>query len=296
MPQPPIPPPDEPGERDDAALLWGDKPPAAPRVDPDPAPAVEPGESYELGDPDPAPAASRSASAFPLPPDEATARPARRSAAGPREAIDDDDDAVDEVYTRWAEWRPAILRLVGLAVATLVLAYFSLDLGSFAVTAGLLTLGLGIGLVLSYPILVTLEPPLRLTPEQAMRDYYGALEHYAPQYRRMWLLLSRGGRQSSRFASFEGFQRYWESRLAELRGPGRSAWTPLVFEIVEFQSEKSAGRDDVTARYTVRILARGSRAGGPIATLPARTRLVRGPDRQWYLGDGMLPDAPAASA
>ena len=61
-------------------------------------------------------------------------------------------------------------------------------------TTGLILLVGGLGaVVLSYPILITLERPVRITPEQAARDYFGALSHHFPHYRRMWLLLSARG-------------------------------------------------------------------------------------------------------
>ena len=74
-----------------------------------------------------------------------------------------------------------------------------------------------VAVVLSYPILITLERPVRITPEQALRDYYGALSHQLPHFRRMWLLLSTAGRISTAYGSFEGFKAYWKDRLATMR-------------------------------------------------------------------------------
>ena len=93
---------------------------------------------------------------------------------------------------------------------------------------------------LAYPILITLERPVRMTPEQAVRDYYGALSHHMPHFRRMWLLLSKAGRISSAFGSFEGFKNYWKDRLASVREGHAGSLTPLVFDVSEFQAEKSA--------------------------------------------------------
>lgn len=284
MPNPPLPLPEEPGKPDDAALLWRDDPKTN---QPTKTPASirdVPGASYDLIEPKPGEAPSPGRSGPPPAEEDLSSRGSRR------EQDETAGDVVDMIYTRWAEWRPAIFRLVGLALGTLTLAYFSLDLGSFEITAAILLGGMLAGVVLSYPILVTLERPVRFTPEQAVRDYYGSLSHHVPQVRRMWLLLSRGGRQSSRFASLEGFQRYWETRLSELRGNAISAWTPLVFEVIEYDAEKSAERDALTARFSVRISARGQRSDGPLTTIPVKARLLRGPDRQWYLCDGMLPE------
>ncbi len=289
MPNPPLPSPEEPTEPDDAALLWQDESDAKPVDEAPMEPRGAPGESYDLtelasGGEGAAPARRP----VPLPLDDSPGRRGSLDAGG-----GEPEDVVDVIYTRWAEWRATILRLVGVALATLFVAYFSLDLGWFGVTGAVLLIGMAAGLVLSYPMLVTLERPVRFTPEQTLRDYYGSLEHYIPQVRRMWLLLSRDGRQSSRFASFEGYQRYWETRLASLRGANLSAWTPLVFEIVDYEGEKSGDLDALSARFRVRVSARGHRAEGPIATIPVKARLMRGPDRQWYLRDGMLPEVEA---
>ena len=77
-------------------------------------------------------------------------------------------------------------------------------------------------ITLSYPILITLERPVRVTPEQALRDYYAALSHHLPHFRRMWLLLSTAGRISNAYGSFEGFKAYWTDRLRN--PPRRTRW------------------------------------------------------------------------
>ncbi len=51
-------------------------------------------------------------------------------------------------------------------------------------------------LLLCYPLFITMERPIRITPEQAVNDYYAALSHSIPHTRRMWLLLSEEGRYS----------------------------------------------------------------------------------------------------
>ena len=117
----------------------------------------------------------------------------------------------------------------------------------------------GVTLVLlSYPILITLERPVRITPEQAVRDFYSAVSHHLPHYRRMWLLLSDEGRISGSFASLEGFQSYWKQRIEHMRAAGRaSGFTPLKFHVDEFRSERSAGKSEVDASYSVIVSVRG---------------------------------------
>jgi hypothetical protein len=198
-------------------------------------------------------------------------------------------EAVEQVWTRGAEWAGTLLLLVAAGCVSFVLIYglISAEMFSLAFLA-LLASGLVLA-VLSYPILITLERPVRITPEQAVRDFYAALSHHVPHYRRMWLLLSREGRVSGAFASFEGFRSYWKARLAQLRQGRASGWTPLKFQVEDFKAEKSAGKTDIEATYTVKVSVRGRVAEGPVETVRVRTTLVKGPDRMWYLDRGTLP-------
>jgi hypothetical protein len=136
---------------------------------------------------------------------------------------------------------------------------------------------------------------VRITPEQALKDYYNALSHHVPHFRRMWLLLSAAGRVSTAFGSFEGFKGYWNEQLARLRAGHATPLTPLVFEVVNFKSEKSAGKVRIEASFTLNVSVRGRRSAGPIHTIPVTTNLVRGPDNMWYLENGTLPREQATS-
>ena len=99
-----------------------------------------------------------------------------------------------------------------------MLVYFLMGWVPYGFTFLLLLVGAVGAVVLSYPILITLERPVRMTPEQAVRDYYAALSHHLPHYRRMWLLLARTGRTSSSYGSFEGFKAYWAEKLRTIKG------------------------------------------------------------------------------
>ncbi len=159
----------------------------------------------------------------------------------------------------------------------------------------LLIIGGLVTAVLSYPILITLERPVRVTPEQAARDYFSALSHHVPHFRRMWLLLSTAGRVSTAFGSFEGFKGYWKDRLSQLHQGHAGPFTPLVFEVINFKGDKSAGRVRIAASFSVSISVRGQRPAGAIHTIPVSISLVRGPDNMWYLEDGTLPRAESAT-
>jgi hypothetical protein len=270
----------------DAAQLFGDAP-----TDPPPARAQKPGQKsgeiggYDLEEGEPV---TEEATPLPLPIPEA--RP-KSEAAARRAAMPslDADATVDQVWSRSAEWGPSVVLLALVGVFVILLVYVTSSDLSLAFV--LLLLGSAGMLVLSYPIVITLERPVRITPEQAVNDFYGALSHHMPHYRRMWLLLSSAGRVSTSYASFEGFKAYWKKRLKQLRGERASKFTPLVFKVDEFKSEKSAGQSALDAKFTVRVFLRGHQDEGPIDTIRVDSTFVRGPDKMWYLNRGTLPGA-----
>jgi hypothetical protein len=209
-------------------------------------------------------------------------------AAPPRPPVDP-AVAVRQVWSRRAEWGGTLVFLG--TVAAIILTAFSWLISNEEFGLAFLVLFSGGFLIVlfSYPILVTLEIPVRVTPEQAARDFYGAMSHHLPHYRRMWLLLSAAGRHSGSFGSFESFRRYWKRRLRELRAGHASRLTPLKFQVEDFQSPRSSGKTEIQATYTLRIYVRGRQQAGPISTFQVHASLVRGPDRMWYLDDGTLP-------
>jgi hypothetical protein len=209
--------------------------------------------------------------------------------AKPRRSTVEDEPAVDEVWTRWGESGGDFVKIF--LVILPVLYFFGHAVLSGEVGLALLILVAG-GLLLmwlAYPVLITLERPVRITPEQALKDYFEALSHHRPHFRRMWMLLSNEGRSGARFGSFEGFKAYWQERLAMTRHGRVSSWTPVQFEIQDFRAGKSAGETEIDATYQVAVFLRGKRADGPIEVVKVRSTLVRGPDRMWYLDDGTLP-------
>jgi hypothetical protein len=225
----------------------------------------------------------------------------RREEVNPEKPKDDSKldpaDLVQETWSRWSEWGMNLVALGGWVGFLLLLLYVVTGMGLWGLAFVLLIIGGLVAAVLSYPILITLERPVRVTPEQAVRDYFAALSHHLPHFRRMWLLLSTAGRVSAAYGSFEGFKGYWKERLSALRQGHAASFTPLVFEVNTFKAEKSAGRVRIEASFTVSISVRGKRPAGAIHTVPVSTSLVRGPDNMWYLENGTLPrGAPAASS
>jgi hypothetical protein len=206
----------------------------------------------------------------------------------PQAALDP-KNLVEETWSRWAEWGTNLIAVGAWMAVLLLLVYFVFGQEFYFLSFVLLIVGSGVALVLSYPMLITLERPVRVTPEQAVRDYYGALSHHVPHLRRMWLLLSNAGRVSSSFGSFDGFKGYWHEQVARLRQGHAGPLTPLLFEIINFKSEKSAGKTRIDASFGVKVSIRGRRSSGAIHTIPADIALVRGPDNMWYLENGTLP-------
>jgi hypothetical protein len=281
--------PDRTDERETADAGWllggGENPPPA-SAEPPPVDAGPPGGYDVLGsevieDDAPAPVVP------PIP--ERAPRPRRAESEAPRAESTADAAVVDPVWTRWGEWGPDVLRLAAAGVALLFLLYLALSGLHFSLAFLMLVVGGGAMLALGYPMLITLERPVRIVPEQAVTDYYGALSHLVPHYRRMWLLLSSAGRHAPRFSSFASFRAYWGERLSALAGPGSGRLNPLSFAVTDFQSERSSGQTSLEARFTLNVFRR-SAPNAPIASYPMKVGLVKGPDRMWYLNSGTLPE------
>jgi hypothetical protein len=292
----PSPRPDDEPEIADVDWLLTDRPAKAPAPAPKgstPPPAADPGEGYAVEGlaHDADAEAPRVRPSIPTPPPRTTKPKSKPVKDLERSARADSvpEATVDEVWTRWAEWGPNLVALILAALAAGGLIVFAVAQEWF-VLAFLLMLATGVGLLLlSYPIAITLERPVRITPEQAVRDFYAALSHHVPHYRRMWLLLSSAGKTSRWFGSLEGFKGYWEERLKTLKGKRAGKYTPLKFQVEDFRADKSAGKTSLPAKFTIRVFVRGQQDSGPIASYRIETGLVKGPDRMWYLNDGTLP-------
>jgi hypothetical protein len=195
---------------------------------------------------------------------------------------------VEEVWSRTSEWGGTLIVVLGWLAILFTVVYFATQWELYGIAFMILLLGGIAAVILSYPILITLERPVRITPEQALRDYYGSLSHHFPHFRRMWLLLSSAGRISTAYGSFEGFRAYWKDRLGHLCQGHAGSLTPLVFEVADFKADKSAGKVKIETEFTLKVWVRGRRRDGTIHSVPMSLALVRGPDNMWYLEDGTL--------
>ena len=271
----------------DASLLFGQQAPQE-QATAENASGTLPTDAYEVAGGDAEPMTRIETSAAPISPPrprrkEADARPARSK---PRE----ESSGVDQLWSRGTEWGGSLLRLgVGLIVAAFLLyATFSLDalfLWFVLMLASFVAL-----IVLAYPIFITLERPVRITPEQAIKDYFGAFSHLVPHTKRMWLLLAADGRTSPSYRSFGEFHAYWKGKVAAWKSESGAAGplNPFEIEVVDFKSDKSAGLNELEAAYTARVRRRGV-SDSPVATYNLSVRLVRGSDKMWYLDSGTLP-------
>ncbi len=193
---------------------------------------------------------------------------------------------VDPVWTRGAEWGPDLVRVGLAAAATMFLAWATS--GNLLLCLALLAAGGAASAVLCYPMLITLERPVRITPEQAVTDFFAAASHRFPSYRRMWLLLSEAGRKSGPFRTFDDFRGHWKGRIDRWKaGQGAGLFSPLTFAVEDFRADKSTGKTTSRADYTVHVSLRDGDAG-PIESFQMAHGLVKGPDRMWYLNQGKL--------
>lgn len=297
--------PEEAGRKSDpeigaAEWLFRDEAPAKPSGPDVPSAAEESGEVFDLVDHDEAVGEN----AAPMPPPipaapvqkrDRTAATTRESSAvadGPsssRAPMVEPEDAVDVVWTRGAEWGPNLLVIGACLAAVGIVVYILMGMEMYSAAFLFLLIGLAAAAVLTYPILITLERPVRMTPEQAVRDFYGALSHHVPHYRRMWLLLARTGRTCSSYGSYEGFKSYWAEKIRTIKGDRAGSMTPLVFEVEDYRGDKSAGKSRVEVKFTLKISIRGQRQAGPVSSVAGQMSLVRGPDKMWYLESGTLP-------
>ncbi|WZO97035.1 hypothetical protein EP7_004048 [Isosphaeraceae bacterium EP7] len=253
------------------------------------------GGGYDLEGPDPIDEEDVTPIVPPIPARAQQARseePSERTdsrASKPRRRGLEAEETVGEVWSRWGESGGDFVKIVLVFLPILYLFGNMVLSGEIGLALLILVVGGLLLMWLAYPVLITLERPVRITPEQALKDYYEALSHHRPHFRRMWLLLSNEGRTGTRFGSFEGFKAYWNETLTRMRHGRASSWTPVQFELQNFKAAKSAGETEINATYQVAVFLRGKRADGPIEVVKGSASLVRGPDRMWYLDDGTLP-------
>ena len=224
---------------------------------------------------------------FPAEPSERPRRSEPGSERASRVERSEDEGAVSPGWTRGAEWGPDLLRLAIGAVVLVWLIYATFSVNAFVLWLGVLAVSSLILVGLAYPMLITLERPVRVTPEQALADYLGALNHLRPHYRRMWLLLSDRGQ--GEFGSLDGLREYWAAKLAGWKSKAGKGGlgNPIRLGVETFKSDgKSAGLSRTDGDWSV-VVTVGD-GGAKVDSGHGNVGLVRGPDRMWYLDSGKL--------
>jgi hypothetical protein len=198
------------------------------------------------------------------------------------EKFPDPPPQVSHVWSRWVEWKePIIGASMGVAIATLIVFAG----GYVATLTFLVALAYG-----AYCIITSLEIPVRVTPEQAIQEFFAAAGHRLPNFRRMYGLLTDDGRRSTAYSDCAQFRAYWRERIG--RFSGSPVWlVPLEFRVEGFRYRYNADKTMATVRCVVKIGPRGRpESAKPAAEFEVRTLVVKGPDGQWYVNDGTLPE------
>jgi hypothetical protein len=268
----------------DASLLFGSAGSSSSGESPKPATAAshEPG-GYDVEDV----AAEVLKPNRPAPPIED--RPARpTNAPRPHRPTINKSSGVEQVWTRLSEWGQHLLILAIALMGSAFLLWQTFSVENLGTWVMLFLICLGGLIVLCYPLFITLERPVRMTPEQAVNDYYAALSHHLPHFKRMWLLLAIDGRDCSSFHNYTEFCAYWKTLLAKWKAEAKvtAPLNPIQVVISDFKSEKSGGQTELAVSYTAVVQKRGSQT--KLATFRIEAQVVRGPDRMWYLDAGTL--------
>lgn len=191
--------------------------------------------------------------------------------------------AVDEVWSRWAEWKQP-LRWAGACIAAAIL----IAIGGVWIPTLIFMIGMAYG---SYHIVITLEIPVRVTPEHAVREFYLAINHWLPNYNRMYKLLTTPARRSTEFFTFSEFRGYWRDKIGRILKS--SVWVnTLDFRIEGYKCRYNPEKNMAAVRYTVRVFPNTRMdSGQPVAEFAVCNTAVKGPDGQWYLNDGRIPES-----
>lgn len=176
---------------------------------------------------------------------------------------------------------PIVLVVLGILICT---SPMNVLIGVFTSLAGLA--------MLAYLVAVSLDRPVRVTPEQGVREYFEALDHHLPNLRRMYLLLTDDAKQVPELSTYRRFRAYWIYRLALLR-PAEEGMRPMVAKVRKFKSQYNRNRTWARASYILEFYVRGLE-GESVATFEMNSELVKAADGMWYLNEGRIPE-PGAS-
>lgn len=185
---------------------------------------------------------------------------------------------VKPTYDRGREAGPIVITVVVLVVVGMVAWVDGTLIG-----LPLMLAGMAWGL---YRLALVLPHPVRVTPEQAVREFYDAFCHRVPNYRRMYLLLSVPAKREKQINSYRAFCAYWRWRQAQIVGKN---WIEAAgFDIERFDAKYNAQRTFAAVDFTLLLYRRGQ-PQSPVFVRPVSMTLVKGRDGSWYLNEGVLP-------
>ena len=208
----------------------------------------------------------------------------------------DDPDSVEQVWSRGAEWGRSLAILAAVVVVTGLVFAWSISAGLYMLALVSVLAGGAVFILCSYPILISLERPVRITPEQAVKDFYGALSHHVPHFRRMWLLLSTAGRTSGHFSNFPEFKRLLGRPARQAPRGARGAIHPLEIRGRRLQIRQEPGQD--VRRCQVHRQGLDPRPSGrrPHRLLPGRDQPGQRPGSDVVSGRGIPPGRASLKA
>ena len=139
-----------------------------------------------------------------------------------------------------------------------------------------------------YRFVITVEAPVRTTPEQGLREFFGAFCHRFPNYRRMYDFLTGDERSSSKWGAEprKGFRRYWLEQKREILGEGYPC-RAVDYRMERVHTEYNKQRNFSRIECRLTLFPRGHAESGQ--TRPLQMTLAKGADNCWYLNEGRLP-------
>lgn len=211
-----------------------------------------------------------------------TAEPGARKQAKPAATKSKVNPQVTQLWSQWGELRHVLIIPLALVVLGGVACTPSSHVlvGVFMVLAGLAGTG--------YLIAVSLERPVRVTPEQGVRGYFESLDHHLPNFRRMYLLLTDGAKKVPELHTYRCFRAYWNYRLAQIR-PAEEGFRPIVAKVKKFNAQYNRSRKWARATFVLEFYIRGLE-DEPLASYEMSCDLVKAPDGMWYLNEGRIPE------
>lgn len=181
-------------------------------------------------------------------------------------------------YERAREAGPVVTTVAILLAVSVAIMLTGGTIGALVMLAGL---AWGV-----YRLCLILPAPVRVTPEQAVREFYDAFCHRLPNYRRMYLLLSVPAKRDKEISSYRAFCAYWRWRQAQV--VGKSYFGAAGFEVERFEAKYNSQRTFAAVSFTLLLHRRGN-PHDAVLIRPVSTTVVKGKDGSWYLNEGTLP-------